>query len=300
MSQVAVAPPTERRIFGLSVPVIMALFALYVIWGSTYFAIRLAIETIPPLLMAGTRFIIAGSLLFVFLRARGEAIPPLRQWRWALIFSILLLVMGNGGVTFAEQYITSSAAALIVATMPLWAALWMTLRGKRPTARDFIGMGLGFSGIVLLNMQGDISANPLGVLLVVMATIGWSYGSVWKKHVTDATPGLMGAAMEMLCAGAIMALLGVLRGEQITQVPSLNSTLAYIYLIIFGSLIAYTAYLYLLQRVRPTLATSYAYVNPVVAVVLGVGFGGEPLSAFGILAMIIILSGVALILGKRE
>ncbi|MBE0689730.1 MAG: drug/metabolite exporter YedA [Anaerolineae bacterium] len=285
----------RRAALALTTPVLLALLAVYLIWGSTYFAIRIGLESFPPLLMGGLRFMAAGAIMLIVLRLRGTPMPTWREWRWALVFGVLIPGMGNGGVTFAEQSVSSSTAALVIATVPLWASIWASLRGKRPSAREWIGVVLGFAGIILLNLDSEISANPLGFAILLVSAMSWAYGSVWKRDVRTA-PGLLAVGAEMLCAGFFLTALGLLRGEQITQAPSLESVLALLHLLFIGALIGYSAYSYLLRTVTPSLATSYAYVNPVIAVLIGLGLGGETLGRFGVLAMLFIVGGVVLIL----
>ncbi|MCL4250620.1 MAG: drug/metabolite exporter YedA [Anaerolineae bacterium] len=280
-------------------PVLIALLAIYIIWGSTYFAIRIGLESFPPLLMGGIRFLAAGAVMLTALRLRGAPLPTWREWGWALVFGVLILAVGNGGLTLAEQTVSSGTSALIIATVPLWASIWVSLRGKRPTGREWFGVALGFFGILLLNLDGEFSANPLGFIYLLISAIGWSYGSVWKRDVRTA-PGLMASGAEMLCAGMVLTLAGFVNGERITDAPSLESVLAVLHLLVFGALVGYSAYSYLLRTVSPALATSYAYVNPVIAVLIGVLLGGETLGRFGLLAMVFIVGGVVLILTGRK
>jgi len=299
VTSLAQALRKRRAALPFPTPVLLALLAVYLIWGSTYFAIRIGLESFPPLLMGGMRFAAAGAIMLGVLRLRGAQMPTWREWRWGLVFGVLIPGMGNGGVTFAEQSVSSSTAALVVATIPLWASIWGSLRGTRPTAREWIGVALGFAGIILLNFGSDLSANPLGLGILLVSAMSWAYGSVWKRDVRIA-PGLVAVGAEMLCAGFFLTTLGLLRGEQITHMPSLASVLAVLYLLFVGALVGYSAYSYLLRTVRPSLATSYAYVNPVIAVLIGLGLGGESLGRFGILAMICIVGGVVLILTGRK
>jgi drug/metabolite transporter (DMT)-like permease len=277
----------------------LALFALYIIWGSTYLGIRIGLEGFPPFLMSGVRFIIAGGALYTVLRARGAPAPQRSQWVGAGIVGALLLVGGNGGVTFAEQWVASGIAALGVASTPLWAALFAGLWGRWPVRLEWIGLGLGFAGVVLLNLEGDMRANPLGAAALLGATMCWSLGSIWSQRLS-LPEGLMASAAQMLVGGVLLLILSLLAGERISGLPGLRATVALIYLIIFGSLIAFSAYGYLLRRVRPALATSYAYVNPLVAVGLGVGLAGERIGVRGLVAMVVILASVGLIALVRE
>jgi drug/metabolite transporter (DMT)-like permease len=277
---------------------VLALLALYIIWGSTYLAIRVALEGFAPYQMMGIRFVIAGSLLYTVLRARGAPAPDRRQWRSSAIVGALLLVGGMGSVAFAEQWIASGLAAVWIATMPLWAALFAGLFGRWPRRIEWLGLGLGVAGVAMLNLEGNLQANPIGALALTFATICWAFGSVWSRRLSLPS-GLMASAAEMLTGGVLLVAFSLIIGEKMPR-PTVPSVLAVAYLIVFGSIIAFSAYGYLLRQVRPTLATSYAYVNPVVAVGLGVALAGEPITLIGVLAIPVILAGVALVALSRE
>ena len=279
--------------------VALALLAIYVIWGSTYFAIRIAIGGIPPFLMAGSRFLLGGSLLLAYVKLRGEAWPSLKQWGAATLVGCLLLLGGNGLVTFAEQWVASGLAALAVAIVPIFAALFAGLWGRWPGRIEWVGLLLGFGGVALLNLEGDMQANPWAALALLFATASWALGSVWSRYL-PLPKGMMASATEMIGGGTALFLLGLVSGESLTTMPDLNSALAFLYLVVFGSIVAFSAYSYLLQKVRPSLATSYAYVNPVVAVALGVGLGGETVTRVGLVAMPVILLGVAIVVLARN
>jgi drug/metabolite transporter (DMT)-like permease len=272
---------------------------VYIIWGSTYLAIRIALEGFPPFLMAAIRFLIAGGAMYVFLRVRGIPGPTRPQWVGATIVGCLLLVGGNGGVTFAEQWVASGLAAVWIATMPVWAALFAGLLGRWPRPLEWAGLALGLVGVGLLNLESDFQANPVGAVALTLATMCWAFGSVWSRRLSLPS-GMMASAAEMLTGGVVLLILGLGSGERITEMPGERPILALVYLIIFGSIVAFSAYLYLLKRVRSTVATSYAYVNPVVAVGLGVGIGGESITAVGLVAMLIILAAVGLVALARE
>ena len=280
----------------LAVP--LALLAVYVIWGSTYLAIRIAVRTIPPYLMAGTRFFVAGCLLYIVLRARGVPSPTLRQWGAAGIVGLLLLVLANGTVGVAEQFVASGLAAVLIATVPLWAALFARIWGHRPTPWEIAGLIIGFSGIILLNVGTSLHAHPLGAVILILAAIAWAFGSVWSPHL-PLPPGVMGSAAEMIVGGGLMLLIALARGEHLSHTPDAASLWAVAYLIGFGSLVGYVAYTYLLANVRPVLATSYAYVNPVVAVALGVALVGESITPLGIVALLVVLLAVGLVVTGR-
>ena len=275
--------------------ILVSLISLYILWGGTYLGMRVALQSFPPFLLAGGRFLIAGGLMFTFLRARGAALPTRREWLGAALVGTLLLVGGNGGVTFAEQWVASGLAAVAIGAVPLWAALFAGLFGRWPTRFEWSGLLLGFAGLILLNLGHGLNAtNPLGVVALLLAPISWAFGSILSRRVPQ-PKGFMASAVQMLCACVVLFAIGLGSGERMTAMPSLPAIIAMLFLIVGGSLIAYTAYGYLLSRVSAPLATSYAYANPVVAVCLGVGLAGEQISLTGVIAMLIILSGVVLV-----
>jgi drug/metabolite transporter (DMT)-like permease len=275
--------------------VVSALFALYVIWGSTYLAMRVAMEGFPPFRMASYRFLAAGAVMLVAARLRGERLPTLRQWRNALAVGTLLLACGNGGVAFAEQSVSSGLAALVIAGMPLWMALFGGLWGKWPAAKDWMGLLLGIAGIVVLNLGSELRGSPVGALVLLGASAAWAFGSLWSRRL-DLPKGAMAAGAEMWMGGLVLLGMSWLRQERGPAVVPGHSVAALVYLAVFGSLVAYSAYLFLLARVRPAVATSYAYVNPVVALALGAVLAGEPLPPALLLAVPLILGAVALVL----
>ena len=279
--------------------IVLSLLAVYLIWGSTYLGIRIALESWPPFLMSALRFLVAGAALYAFLRWRGVAAPTPRQWRNTVVTGTLLLAAGNGLVCYAEQTVSSSLAAVAIAGMPLFAALFAGLYGRWPRARDWLGIGVGFSGVILLNLGGEMRASPAGAIALVAAPLCWAFGSVWSRH-QDMPDPLMSTAAQMLTGGAVLVLVTLALGESWPAAPTLRATAALAYLTVFGSLVAFTAYIYLLQHVRPALATSYAYVNPPIAVALGVWLAGERFSAPELAAMVVILAGVAIILAARR
>lgn len=277
----------------------LSLLALYVIWGSTYLAIRYALASYPPFLLAGMRFLIAGGLLFGVLRMRGIAAPSARQWRNAAITGVLLLGFGNGLVCFAEQRVSSGIAAVAVASMPLFAALFSGMYREWPTGRECIGLAIGFIGVIVLNLGNGLSASRLGAIALLTAAMCWAFGSVWSKR-QDMPSGPMNTAAQMLCGSVALILVAFGTGERLPSQPTLHATLALGYLIVFGSLIAFSAYLYVLKHVRPALATSYAYVNPPVAVLFGVLLAGEQVGPYDLAGMAVILLGVLAITLARQ
>ena len=280
-------------------PLFGALFALYIIWGSTYFVIRIGVESWPPLMMAGVRFLAAGILLLAFLLLRGHKLPPLRPLLNAALIGLLLLAVGNGMVTVAEhQNVPSGIAAVVVATVPLFTLCFSRLFGIKTRKLEWVGIAIGLAGIIMLNSGGNLSGNPWGAILILIGSISWAFGSVYGSRITLPV-GMMVGAIEMLAAGVVLMIASMIAGEKLTALPSLSGFLAVGYLALFGSIIAIKANMYLIRNVSPALATSYAYVNPVVAVLLGTGLGGETLSKIEWLALGVIVFAVVLVtLGK--
>ncbi|RMQ41300.1 Multidrug transporter [Pseudomonas cichorii] len=284
--------PASRR---FPLLLIGAFVALYLIWGSTYLFIRIGVESWPPLMLAGVRFTLAGSLMYGFLRFRGVPAPSLKEWKSAVAIGFLLLACGNGGVTLAEHAgVASGIAALAVATVPLFTLLFGLLWGNRTTRLEWAGIFLGLFGIALLNLGSNLQASPYGAALLVFAAAAWAFGSVWSKHLS-LPAGPMASAAQMIAAGGMLLLGSVLSGERMLHMPSAAGWGALAYLVVFGSIIGFSAYIYLLKNVRPAAATSYAYVNPAVAVMLGVLFAGETIHFEECLAMLVIISAVVLI-----
>ena len=300
----SVQPPERSSRVGI----IAAFAAVYLIWGSTYLGIRYAIETLPPFFMASIRFIAAGLILFVWLRLSGASMPKWIHWRSGLILGALLLVIGNGGVTWAEKTVPSGIAALLIAMVPVWVVVvdWLRPTGMRPTSPVILGLLFGLGGMFLLigpgNLAGNNHINLLGALVLIIAALSWSIGSVYSRHAELPDSPLMATAVEMLCGGLILFLISALSGEW-TQINlnlvSQRSLLALAYLIIFGSIIAFSCYVYLLKVTSPARASTYAYVNPVVAVLLGWAFANGPLTTRTILAAGIIVAAVIVIITYR-
>lgn len=273
----------------------LSLAALYVIWGSTYFALHVALETWPPMTLAGVRFTFAGAVLYAVLRARGAAAPTVAQWGRVTVVAAILLVCGHGGVVYAQQWVESGIAAVMTSTVPLWAALFAALFGLGwPRMRERIGLVLGFSGAALLALGGPLGVHGPGALVLVAAPAMWALGSMLGQR-WDVPRGLLGSATTMLAAGPLFLVLAALRGERFAEIPSVRSTVALVYLAVFGSIVAFSAYQLLLVRVRASIATSYAYVNPVIAVALGATFAGEHLGALEMIAMGVTIGGVVLL-----
>jgi len=297
-----------------SVPALIAGFAsVYVIWGSTYLAIKFAVDTLPPFLMAGTRFITAGALLWGMLALRGQAPRPTwRQFRAAAFIGMLLLSGANGLVTWSEQWVPSGIAALIVGTMPLWMVLfdWILNRRRTPSWLVFLGLAIGFAGVALLTTQDLNSgtdehngAMTWAIIALLGACVLWSYGSLRSGRVDQGKSLMLASAMQMVGGGVTMIVLGTAFGEW-TRVHldavSLKSILALSYLIIFGSLIGFTSYVWLLRHASPTAVSTYAFVNPVVAVFLGWSLGDEPITVMTLLAGSMIVGAVVLMMRRRK
>lgn len=275
--------------------VALALAAVYLIWGSTYLGIRFGLEGgWPPLLMAGSRFLVAGGLMYAALRLRGEPAPRRGQWRNAAIMGALLLGLGNGMVTIAQQSVSSGIAAVAVASAPLWMGLFATLRGQRLNRLEWAGLVVGFAGVLWLNAGGTLSASPQGLIALLIAPLAWAYGSIWSRG-RDLPSPFMASAAQMLCAGVLMLAAGVAFGERFDAWPTAKGLAAVAYLVVFGSIVGFSAYVWLLHHVRPALAGSYAYVNPAIAVVLGAWLARERFSVADLGAMAVILAGVVLI-----
>ncbi|MCY7355455.1 MAG: drug/metabolite exporter YedA [Lysobacter sp.] len=275
--------------------VALALASLYLIWGSTYLGIRFALEGgYPPLLMAGGRFVIAGSLLYAALRLRGMPAPTRTQWKNTAFIGLLLLGFGNGMVCIAQQSVSSGLAAVAVASAPLWMGLFAAMRGQHPRRLEWAGLAIGFVGVFWLNAGSALTASPQGLIALLIAPIAWSFGSIWSRG-RDLPSPFMGAAAQMLCGGVLMLIAGFVLGERMHALPTWKATLSVGYLVLFGSIVAFSAYIWLLQNVRPVLAGSYAYINPVIAVALGAWLAAERFTAHDVGAMLVILSGVVAI-----
>jgi drug/metabolite transporter (DMT)-like permease len=275
--------------------VVFALVLLYVVWGSTYLGIRWGLEGgWPPLLMAGIRFLIAGALMYGFLRWRGVPAPTRAQWRTLVVMAVLLLGLGNGMVCIAEQTVSSGLAAVAVASAPLWMGLFAAMRGERPLRLEWLGLVIGFLGVVWLNAGSSLAGSPVGLVALIIAPLAWAFGSIWSRG-RDLPSPFMSAAGQMLCAGVLLPLAGLAVGERMHAWPTWQGMASLVYLVSFGSIIAFTAYVWLLHNVRPTLAGSYAYVNPVIAVLLGAWLASERFGARDLGAMAVVLVGVVAI-----
>jgi drug/metabolite transporter (DMT)-like permease len=278
-----------------SLLIVLALFCTYFIWGSTYLAIRFGIESFPPFLMGGVRFTVAGIVLFAVMRYLGAAMPSKQEWLGASVVGLLLPALGNGTVCYVQQTVSSSVAALSIATAPIWMAIFSSIWGHKITPKEWLGIAIGLVGIVLLNLGGSFDGDLMSAFLLIFAAASWSFGSVWGKHL--AMPeGLMGAACQMLTGGLVLLIVSAYAGESWPAEVSARSWGALLFLIVLGSLIAYSAYQYLLKAVRPLVASSNTFVNPLVAFALGVWFAAEHVTMTEMIALGVILVGVFLVL----
>jgi drug/metabolite transporter (DMT)-like permease len=286
---------------------IAAFAAIYLIWGSTYLAIRFAVETLPPFLMTAVRFVIAGGLMYAWARMRGAERPTRKHWWAATLVGVLMLVFGVGGVSWAEQRIPSGAAALIVAVGPLSMVLvdWLFFRGERPSLRVWVGIALGFVGVALLigpeQLAGAGRIDAVGVGIILVGTVTWSFGSLYSRGSHLPSSPVLATGMEMFAGGVVLFLLGSVVGEWgslgDSQVSFL-SVASVAYLAVFGSIIALGAYLWLLRVTTPSRVVTHAYVNPVVAVFLGWALADEALNTRTLAATAVITAAVLTILSR--
>lgn len=283
---------------------VAAFAAVYLIWGSTYLAIRFAIDTMPPHLMAAARFLVAGGLLYAWARWRGAPRPTLANWRAAAVVGGFLLLGGNGAVVWAETRVPSGLTALLVAMVPIWMLVLEMiprLGGRKPRAAVAAGIVLGLGGLAVLVAPGRLAGrvDPLGAGILLFGCLSWAFGSLYSRRAALPKSGFLAAAMEMVAGGALLGVFGLATG-QATQVDpsaiSAQSLLSLAYLIVFGSLVGFTAYIWLLGKTTAARVSTYAYVNPVVAVLLGWAFAGEPMTLRTSIAAAVIIGAVALII----
>ncbi len=282
----------------LTRPVLVSLLLVYFVWGSTYLVMRFAVAGLPPMMMGGTRFLIAGTILLGWLKLRGAPWPTAREWLASAPIGMLLFLLGNGCVGIAEQKISSGIAAVVCGTTPLVAAALGPFFGQRATVREWLGMGVGLVGVVLLSLGGELRGEPLAALILLAAPLSWGLGSL-LSHRLPLPKGALSAATEMLTGGAAMLVFGLLRGEVWPAHPDPRSLASLAYLVVFGSLVGFTAFNHLLRTTRPSVALSYSYVNPAVAVLLSALFDSHPLTLQVAVATLLIAGSTAVtILGR--
>src|SRR5512140_30066 len=291
--------------------VIIAFAALYVIWGSTYLGIRFSIETIPPFLMAGARFVLAGMIMYAIAWSQGISKSTWANWRTSLIIGACLLLGGNGGVTISEQYIDSGLAALIVAIVPIYIVLlgWATGMAPRPTPIMWMGLAGGFVGVGILfgpglHLHSSGGRNPaIGISILLVTSFLWSAGSLYSRAAKHAASPFLTAAQQMICGGLLLLLAGALTGEMRRFHPgsvSILSVASFAYLVIIGAVVGYTAYIWLLRHCDPAKVATYAYVNPIVAVLLGAAFAGETVTLRVLIAAALIIGSVAIVITAQQ
>ncbi|GAB1343568.1 drug/metabolite exporter YedA [Gemmatimonas sp.] len=281
-------------------------FIIYVVWGSTYLAIKWGVQTIPPFALGAMRFLVAGGALYLFTRWRGAAAPTRREWRDSAIVGALLLFVGNGAVSWASQRVSSGIASVLVATVPLWLVLCEAYQGKRPRLMQLAGVVIGLVGVGLLVLPSSraaaggrtVAVDPIGAAALTLGSLSWTIGSLYSRSSHQAKPAALAIAMQMLTGGVLLSLLAVATGDWTRLHPETVTVLSassLLYLIIFGSLIGFSTYMWLLKVASPAAVGTYAYVNPLVAVLLGVALGGERLPPTAFVAMGVIVGGVALV-----
>lgn len=278
--------------------VVLSLALVYSIWSSTYLALRYMVVDMPPLSSSGARFLIAGVAMYAFLRARGAAAPSARQWLLGAASGCAMFFMGNGFVAIAAREVPSGVTAMSIASVPLFLTAFEAGLGRRPSLRQCAGLALGFVGVVCM-CASSLSASGSAIWLLVLAPIGWAIAALLTRRC-QLPAGAMAGAVQLLGGGASLLLGGFLLGERMSALPSQSSLCALLYLIVFGSIIGYSAALYLLRNASAGLATSYAYVNPVLAIVLGTTLGGERLGPSALLSGVLVICGVALLLTDRR
>jgi drug/metabolite transporter (DMT)-like permease len=294
MSSLAL-PSSARR--ALPPLVIACLAATWIIWGSTYLAIKFALASFPPYLQMGSRFLVAGIALALWMRlARHAPWPNHRQWAHAALVGALMLGGGMGGVAVAEQTVGSGLVVAFIAVVPLMIVLINLFWGIKPGRLEMLGIGIGLAGVLMLTRGQGFATSPAGLFAIATACITWSLGSVLSQRATPLAPGAMGFASEMICGGAVLMALAVAAGETMAWPPQPLAFAAWAYLVVFGSLIAFNAYMLLLARASAGLASSYTFVNPLIAMALGVTLGGETVTAFEWSAAGVVLVGVVMLL----
>ena len=292
------APASQPSFLGLPPLLLLCLAATWLIWGSTYLAIKLALPSFPPFLQMGTRFLLAGLVLMAWMRWRGAAWPDRRQWRNALVVGTLMLGGGMGGTAFAEVSVGSGLVVAFIAVVPLMIAALNLFWGVKPGRVEAAGIALGLVGVLMLTQGAGFQASPAGLVAIAIACITWSLGSVLSQRALPLAPGATGFASEMLCGGAVLMLMSALHGERVAWPLQPLAVAAWLYLVVFGSLIAFNAYMLLLARAPAGLASSYTFVNPVIAMLLGIAFAGEQVTGYEWAAVSVVLAGVLLLLWR--
>lgn len=275
---------------------LLCLAATWLVWGSTYLAIKYALIRFPPFLQMGSRFLLAGVVLALWMRWRGTAWPTRRQWGHALVVGALMLGGGMGGTAHAEVSVGSGLVVAFIAVVPLLIALLNLLWGIRPAPLEWLGIALGLVGVLMLTQGSGFQSSPAGLAAIAIACVCWSLGSVLSHRALPLAPGAMGFASEMVCGGLVLMGLAAWSGERVLWPPQPVAVAAWAYLVVFGSLVAFNAYMLLLARAPAALASSYTFVNPVIAMLLGVWIAQETVTRFEWYAVGVVLAGVLLLL----
>jgi drug/metabolite transporter (DMT)-like permease len=286
--------PERRR----ALSVLVSLGLLYTVWGSTYLAQRVAVSSFEPLQMAGVRFLLAGGILFGVMRARGAKAPTAIEWRAAGLSALPLLVTGMGAAALAIKRVPSGLASLVFGSVPLWTSLIDRLWGGQLRRAEMLGLAAGFAGVAVVSLRGGLSGDPASALLLLFAAASYSLGCVCTRKL-PLPPGILGTAAQMLAGGAVLMVLSLASGERFA-VPSSRAAAALVYLVVLGSIVGYAVLGYLLRTVRPALATSYAFVNPIIALALGALLAGEPVTGPDLAGLALVLAAVGMIaFGQR-
>lgn len=296
MASLASSAPRPDASASLTPLLLACLAATWLVWGSTYLAIKFALVSLPPFFQMGTRFLAAGALLFAWMAWRGAPLPSRREWRNALVVGALMLGGGMGGTAVAETSVGSGLVVAFIAVVPLMIAALNRAFGIVPGRLELAGIVLGLAGVLLLTQGAGFSASPQGLAAIAIACATWSLGSVLSQRQLTLAPGAMGFASEMLCGGVVLMALSLAAGERPEWPPQPVAVFAWLYLVVFGSLVAFNAYMVLLAKASAGLASSYTFVNPVIALLLGVAIAGEVVTSHEWVATGVILCGVVLML----
>jgi len=300
MSTLVSSASSAPRTGALAPLVLMCLAATWLVWGSTYLAIKFALVSFPPFFQMGTRFLVAGAALMAWMRWRGAPWPTRRQWLHALAIGTLMLGGGMGGTAYAELTVGSGLVVAFIAVVPLLIAALNLIWDVVPRRIEAAGIALGLVGVVLLTQGAGFGASPAGLAAIAIACLTWSLGSVLSQRRWPLAPGAIGFASEMICGGIVLLLISAAQHERPQWPPQASAVAAWVYLVVFGSLIAFNAYMLLLARASAALASSYTFVNPVIAMLLGVVVAGETVTPYEWSAVGIVLAGVLLLLWRRS
>jgi drug/metabolite transporter (DMT)-like permease len=285
----------NRRTHSLSLMVVLCLAATWLVWGSTYLAIKFALVSFPPFFQMGSRFLLAGLVLLAWMALRGAALPNLIQWRNALIVAVFMLCGGMGATAYSEQTVASGLIVAFIAVQPMVQACLLMFWKQYPSKLEWVGILIGLAGVIGLVQGQGFAASPIGLVVICIGIVMWAIGSVLSQRVTPLAPGAVGFASEMILGGLMLLLMSWLSSETPVWPPTTQAALAWLYLVVFGSLIAFNAYMYLLANASSALATSYSFVNPLIALMLGVSLGGEIVSTWEWACAGVVIVGVVLI-----